>query len=227
MSDIADWQPSSESPHLQAGDLHIWKLDLSISSAKLRAHLSVDEQQRAAKMISPEERKHFIVSRGQMREILARYAGCSAVEIRFGYGEMGKPELVSSTSGIEFNLSHSGDLGLLAVTRGNPVGIDLEPVTARRNTRRIAERVFDQETLEQLRRLDEDEFVTAFCTRWTQLEAKVKALGQGVFKRTERAMGLEAHTFRPHETWIAAVAAEQPLPEMERWKLFRLDDHLS
>ena len=56
---------------------------------------------------------------------------CRSVEnLRFGYSEFGRPSLLagSSRSTLEFNVSHSGGIGLLAFAVGRKIGIDVEKV---------------------------------------------------------------------------------------------------
>ncbi len=57
---------------------------------------------------------------GAVRHILSRYVGLAAEDLCFSYGLKGKPELAGTpeTSGIKFDLSHSSEFALLAVTQG-------------------------------------------------------------------------------------------------------------
>jgi 4'-phosphopantetheinyl transferase len=69
-----------------------------------------------------------------MRTILAAYLNTTPRELAFSYARKGKPELAPDFSGarLRFNLAHSRDHALLAVTRGLSVGIDIEFIDSRR-----------------------------------------------------------------------------------------------
>lgn len=88
-----------------------------------------------------------------LREILGRYLGRSAGELRFERGRHGKPRLEAPADELGFNLSHSGSLALVAVAR-REVGVDVERIRAKRPV--------------------------DFYRRWADREARVKCLGTGL-----------------------------------------------
>ncbi|OOZ35890.1 hypothetical protein BOW51_09805 [Solemya velesiana gill symbiont] len=208
---------------MHGGDLHIWKLDLSEHGNTIHPPLSSDETRRAEKLRSEDQKKRFVVARKEMRQILAAYLECKPADISFAYGKKGKPAIKFPESDIQFNITHSGDLGLLAVTRGNPVGIDLEPVVQRKNARHIAQRVFDQAVLDELDQLEDEHFFSPFFQYWTSLESRIKAIGVGVFDYASSVSALEAHNFEPQSGWMASVSALSPLPEKTKWVMLYLD----
>ena len=67
-----------------------------------------------------------IVARGGLRRILSSYCRTPPHLIEFHTGSHGKPALLKPTSALEFNLSHSGECVLIAVTSGVPCGVDIE-----------------------------------------------------------------------------------------------------
>ncbi|MES9914017.1 MAG: 4'-phosphopantetheinyl transferase superfamily protein [Candidatus Sedimenticola sp. 4PFRAG1] len=218
-----DWQSThlpTTPPAIDRGDLHVWMLDLAESPAIAPSSLSLDEKARLEKLASGQAKRRFSSSRVQTREILAAYNNCRGGDISFSYGEKGKPSITSPAGEIEFNLSHCGDLALLAVTHGNPVGIDLEVIVPRSNARRIARRVFDQATLEKLDQLEDKEFMPAFFQHWTAMEARVKALGGGVFDFPAEVSSLSVDSFVPCPGWVASIAAAEPLSPPDQWDLF-------
>ena len=86
-------------------------------------------------------------------------------------GEHGKPEL---PGGPQFSLSHhSGSFAVLAVSDA-PMGVDIEPVTARKPI--IPRRFLLPDELEWL---GEDPSPERFARLWTRLEAALKADGRG------------------------------------------------
>lgn len=66
-----------------------------------------------------------------LREILGRYLGMPADELRFEAGQYGKPRLAAPAGNVEFNLSHSRSLALVAVAR-HEVGVDVEWIRSKR-----------------------------------------------------------------------------------------------
>jgi 4'-phosphopantetheinyl transferase len=117
-----------------------------------------------------------------MRSILGRYVSVPAQHVMFSYGVGGKPELAPAlaTSCIKFNLSHSRDFALLAVTRGLEVGVDIEFIDHALATQEIAERFFSAGEADILRSLPCQERADAFFACWTRKEAYIKALGEGL-----------------------------------------------
>jgi 4'-phosphopantetheinyl transferase len=95
------------------------------------------------------------------------------------FGRHGKP-LLAGAHGLGFNLSHSGDFGLLAVGRAAHVGADVEEIVARGNVRDLARSVCSAEEQQSLDDVDVAGLLPAFLTCWTRKEAVLKALGTGL-----------------------------------------------
>jgi 4'-phosphopantetheinyl transferase len=122
------------------------------------------------------------VGRAALRSILARYVGSAPTELRFVYGDHGKPDLAgqSGPDALRFNLAHSAGLAVAALARGRAVGIDLERIAARGSLMRIAERFFTWREDLAIKALPEAQRTRAFFTCWTRKEAYIKALGDGL-----------------------------------------------
>ena len=156
-----------------------------------------------------------------MRRILASYLGIAPENIDFSYGERGKPNIAFPETDLRFNLTHSEDLALLAISRGCNVGIDVERVRERENMLGIAKRIFPAEIFNSLRVLPKEPRTEMFVQHWTSLEARAKALGQGVFSNP--AANIPFVNFQPTEGWMAAVAAESAVPPANSWRVFHFD----
>ena len=145
--------------------------------------LSDDERARAARFKVEDTRNSFIVSRGFLRTILGDALGCVSGSISFGEGEHGKPFLegAHAKSQIEFNVSHSGDVFLYAVSRGRTVGVDVEKKKEDLPVETLAQRYF---AAGEVRRLVEEapseERLDSFYRCWTRKEAYLKARGTGL-----------------------------------------------
>jgi 4'-phosphopantetheinyl transferase len=113
-----------------------------------------------------------------VREILAAYLETSPDAIRIVTGEHGKPELADGT--LRFNLSHSGDLALVAVTRERDVGVDVERIDARRDVLLLAERALDADGAAAVREAPAAQRAVVFHRAWARREAVAKCAGTGL-----------------------------------------------
>ncbi len=111
-----------------------------------------------------------------MREILAGYLDTKPELVAFQYGERGKPQ----TSGLKFNVSHSGGLAVYAFTRDREIGVDVEEIRADIAREQIAERFFSANEVRVIRSAPEKEQALRFFRCWTRKEAYVKALAEGL-----------------------------------------------
>jgi 4'-phosphopantetheinyl transferase, N-terminal len=108
--------------------VHVWRVSIDVEPGRLRALrsvLSTDEHERAERLRFPRDRQRFVARRGLLRTILGKYVGANPRELRFSYGRFGKPAVASGKepSALEFSLSHSAGLVLLAVTKREGIGI--------------------------------------------------------------------------------------------------------
>ncbi len=192
---VRDFQPITESDAsgsvadrdftLAENQVDIWQIDIggeADSIQERRSLLSPDEAERADRFHFERHRRRFVKARAAMRQILAGYTGIRAKELTFSYGAKGKPHLSGEAEnlGIKFNLSHSHDAAILAVTRGLTAGIDIEWINPEFATEEIAERFFAQEEVERLQALPVAERADGFFACWTRKEAYIKALGDGL-----------------------------------------------
>ncbi len=116
-----------------------------------------------------------------LRHILGRYLGTPPRDIRFGTGAYGKPFLHSpATHPLHFNVAHSQQIAVYAVSRDFEVGIDLEGDRDRADYRTLAERICSPEEFTIFQQLPQDKHKAAFFSCWTRKEAFVKAEGTGL-----------------------------------------------
>ncbi|WP_157385449.1 4'-phosphopantetheinyl transferase family protein [Rhizobium freirei] len=149
--------------------------DLSTSAALL----SLDECIRTIRFVHDRDRQRFIAARTGMRIILGRYLGISPRSIGFDYGDNGKPFVQAyGAYPIHFNLSHSADLAVLAVSDRYELGIDIEEVRFLKED--IAKWFFSRREYQALRSLPADRYMDGFYRCWTRKEAFIKAHGAGL-----------------------------------------------
>jgi len=216
------WQTAPGNPELARDEVHVWRIDLddlSRSSESAVACLSQDENERASAFHFDQDRLRFLAGRSTLRRILARYCELSPREIRFTYGDQGKPELATrAETGLRFNLSHSRELALCGVTRDRTIGVDVERVRVRSNIERIASRFFSAVENAALRTIPAEQQREAFFRCWTRKEAYLKALGSGVFGGST---GFDV-SLGPGEPARLLRVHDDPL-EAARWTLCDLD----
>jgi 4'-phosphopantetheinyl transferase len=170
-------------PQLPEDEAHIWQVALNIPSDRveeLQRLLSEDEKRRAERFYFERDRRAFIIGRGLLRTLLGQYLVTDPTQIDFIYNRHGKPSLAATDNAIYFNVSHSGEIALLAFVRGRGIGVDVEYMRPELDFEKVAQRVFSSEELAALSDTPAEQRREAFFNGWTRKEAYIKAHGQGV-----------------------------------------------
>jgi len=204
-----------ETLFLPPDEVHVWQIELNAlaeAEARWRSVLSGDEKARADRFRFQRDRQRFSSTRAMLRIILGAYVGTDPETLVFQYSEKGKPGLDSS--GMEFNVSHSGNIGLLAFSRERQVGIDVEEIRQNLDPEKIARRFFSEHEQSQLAALCLPERFAGFFRCWTRKEAYIKARGEG--------LSLPLDTFdvsiEPGEQ-NALLACRMPQENITSWRL--------
>ncbi len=164
----------------QEAEVEVWRVALEPPHdivERLKTLLADDELAKAARYHFERDRRRSIVRRAALRCILAGHLGAAAAELQFAYGPQGKPSLAAPQASIPFNLSHSGELALVAVGR-QPLGVDLERSREVADADLVARRFFTPNELEIQRAASDGNQV--FLQHWTRKEAVIKAVGKGL-----------------------------------------------
>jgi 4'-phosphopantetheinyl transferase len=149
-------------------------------SALDEALLDDEERARATRFVHPPECRRFVLAHAALRLFLARCLGIHPAAVRYETGIHGKPRLGAGLPPLEFNLSHSGGLAVLAVARDRSVGVDVEQLRDVPDALNIAATHFSAAEREVLRSLPPGEQQGAFFRCWTRKEAVIKAVGEGL-----------------------------------------------
>jgi 4'-phosphopantetheinyl transferase len=171
---------------LVSGEIHVWRASLDRvreEAGRLFETLDPEERQRAARFAFERHRRRFVVARGVLRNILARYLSLHPGEIVLQFNEYGKPSLKAGAGGappLHFNVSHAEETALYAFSAELEVGVDVEYVRRDMSTAGIAEQFFSPEEVRAFRGLPEHLRTEAFFNCWTRKEAYIKALGKGL-----------------------------------------------
>ena len=187
---VPGWRTSGFPPapgkiRLSSADVHVWLLDLDQPDWLIRRlceTLDGQERARGDRFVFSTDRAHYTAAHGLVRHVLASYLGIPPAEVIYGYGPHGKPYLVmaGAPAVLRFNISHSANLCLCAVTLGREVGVDIEWIRVDQDHRGIADRYFSPAERAALLALPVEQLVSAFYDCWTRKEAHLKATGDGL-----------------------------------------------
>ena len=184
--------------HVAQVEVVVARLDVDQEAVHaLSAWLSDEERQRAGRFRLARDRRRYTVARGRLRQLLADRLCTHPRLVALCYGAHGKPRLAPGSAAADwrFNVSHSGDLALLAFCRGRELGIDVEAVHAVQDADSIAAWYFPPREL------------AAFLS----LAPSDKALGDGLHRPPMRSDDTDwrLHGFCPESGYVAALAVER------------------
>ncbi len=215
-------------------EVHSWcvRLDVpSATSAGLYATLSPDERDRSARFRFTRDRQRFIAARGILRTLLGRYLGTRPDQIRFAYNAFGKPELGPELgSRLRFNVSHSTDLALIAITTDAAIGVDLECIRPHSDYGEIARSVFSAAEVDHLNNTPRHLYPQAFLSCWTKKEAYVKARGEGLAhapRDLDEIGRWSLYTLQPAPGYIGALVVEGRGRRLRQWHYQRSNRYAS
>ncbi len=182
---------------LVPGEIQVWRVRLDQVPA---LPPTPGESARASRFATAILRRRYLRAHAALRAILGRFTGA---RLDFALQDKGKPYLPHAPE-IQFNLSHSKDMALVAVALDVPVGVDIERVRPMADHAAIAERFFPPSATQPADAAD-------FFRRWTRFEAVLKAQGLGLYGagcELEGAWMVREIDAGPG--FVAAVAASGP-----------------
>ncbi|MBG0811069.1 4'-phosphopantetheinyl transferase superfamily protein [Methylosinus sp. H3A] len=165
-------------PDVGDGRIEVLRLDFDLEAPWPDADwdvLTAEERERALRFLRHEDRLRMISTRAALRRLLGERLGVDPSTLRFTAGRYGRPELAG---GVSFNVSHSGDFALIAISQRWAVGVDIEQV---RETSDLAGLASLALTAEEHEGID----AAGFFARWTAKEAALKALGLGIVEKLQ------------------------------------------
>lgn len=171
--------------------VHIWRAALDEAGWPEAERLPTPERERAASFLREEPGRRWVAAHWAMRLVLEGYLEEPAAQIELELGDNGKPRL-RNRDGIEFNLSHSNGLALVAVTEAREVGVDVELIEPGRDLVALAERALDPDDVAAVRAASESERAAVFYAAWTRYEARLKCLGAVAVENVNVAPGYAA-----------------------------------
>ena len=182
-------------PHEGPSDVSLWRVDFAFDASledAAFAALSNDERTRAGNFHRHEDALRFATVRVALREQLARYLGMTAHAVRFKLDENRRPCLADSDA-CDFNVSHAGAHGLIAMSPRRRVGVDIEQCSDTFDWRSIVSLTLDASEAAWIEQLDAAQQISAFYDAWVAKEALVKTTGVGITR------GLQHLTVLPRD----------------------------
>lgn len=178
------WVATPADLEISCSHIDVWHCTLDIAADQineLRKYLSRQERHRADQFLFADKRNQFVCTRARLRQCLALGSGLPADEIEIKTDASGKPYLAGQarSTDIHFNISHTNGLALIAITRAQPVGIDVESVAQNVQHTRLAENYFSTREKNAIASLPPEQVPAAFFACWTRKEAVLKAVGVG------------------------------------------------
>ncbi len=206
-------------------EVHLWHLnflELQYLKNQLHAFLSLEEQELYASFSTQKKQKEFIFTRGCLRFLLGQYLKKEPSQLQFTILKNGKPFLKEGD--LFFNLSHSHNQALIAISQDFEVGVDLEYLHSKRSIQKIAHRYFSEQEKTLLQKTPQEKKEKVAYQLWTAKEALMKGSGEGlplgidqvVIPYKENAdkielnegllKGWSLHFFSPDPNYVGALA---------------------
>ncbi|MGK7941237.1 MAG: 4'-phosphopantetheinyl transferase superfamily protein [Crocosphaera sp.] len=179
------WKDPSPKLTINSQEIHLWKTNLQQSSLNIKNGFKIlnqEEKIKAQKFHFEQHQQRFIIARSTLKRILSLYLSLPPETIEFQYSDHGKPQLVDHLNNkqLQFNLSHSQDLAIYAITPYYLIGVDVEYVRPMRDAENIAKRFFSAQEFQRINSLSPVNKNKEFLTLWTAKEAYLKAIGKGL-----------------------------------------------
>jgi len=153
--------------------------------------LNDDEKVKVASFTRPGIQKKYIKTRGVLRKVLGEYLEIKSQDIEIKIAEHGKPFVENEA--LFFNLSHTANRLVIAVSNNSEIGIDLEQYKYRKNLQGLVKKCFSEEEKHFWESLSAQQQVMLFYQLWVRKEAFVKAIGRGI------AVGLDQCVINPKQ----------------------------
>ncbi|MDH5603978.1 MAG: 4'-phosphopantetheinyl transferase superfamily protein [Cyclobacteriaceae bacterium] len=173
---VLDWQI----PVLGEGEVHIWVLPLEKGGLLYESCEGVltDQQLKRRDFLAFEQDKEaYVISQGSLTLLLSAYLKIAAKEVQLGRAQKGKPFSVDNPT-LQFNLSNSGGLCVVAFCLHHPVGIDIEKVRQLPDLEVLIDCNFTRVEKADIRKSDNP--LRRFFQFWTMKESYLKAIGEGM-----------------------------------------------
>lgn len=162
--------------------IHLWYIPydvITVSLNSLFSILSVEEQNKANDFYFNKHKTAYILRKLALRVILSQYCMINPNAINFKYNYYQKPYFVTNPFNLQFNMSHSHNMAILAITKKHPIGVDIECIKPIKNITGIANQLFSPQEYSKFVLVPSNQKIETFYKIWTRKEAFIKAIGKG------------------------------------------------
>lgn len=163
---------------LNESRIDLWQFSLEHELNIADQILNDEERARADRFYFSKHKRRFSTARATLRIILGRYLNTSPERLEFTYNSHGKPAVVNSQK-LQFNVSHSEDMAIVAVGKNYALGVDIEQYSAR-PYEGIAKSLFSAQEFSEFEKVPRSSKAAVFFHVWAQKEAFIKAAGLGL-----------------------------------------------
>lgn len=139
--------------------------------------LNTHEKQQVNRQKVESVRSQRILSRGFLRLVLSQKTNKHAQDIQLHTGKHGKPYLGNNS--LYFNVSHTKNILVLALSTQYEVGIDIEYKDINIQAENMPKQCFHPQEWKYFQQLSHSNKQVFFLKMWTKKEAATKAVGLG------------------------------------------------
>ncbi|WP_337078467.1 4'-phosphopantetheinyl transferase family protein [Acinetobacter pittii] len=159
----------------------------------------------------PKAARLFLISRVLVKTVLADKLGISPHEVNIQLHPNGKP-FVEGSKAVYFNLSHSANIIVLAVTEAGEIGIDVERLDREFEWRRVDSVLASSEIewIKQNELIDPSTVYQRFFQIWTLKESYIKCTGEGMSRHLKK---LNFHVLAEHIEFLDSTRDIQKTEE--------------
>ena len=172
-------------PFTQLDGAAVVHVDLEPNEANERlawGWLDAAERHRADRFQHVGARRRYVLCRASLRSLLCRALDCGNQHLAFGAAEHGKPFVIVDgiDAPFDFNVSHSGRHGLIALSPRGRVGVDVEERVQQPNLDVLIGAVLGPHEQAEVAAASGRRKLQLFLDLWTMKEALSKAQGMGL-----------------------------------------------
>ena len=146
--------------------------------------LSAAEIARAARFGTDALRHRWMAGRAALRQVLAVTLAVAPSEVALRRGVRGRPELAEDSARLDFNVSHTRDVALMAIAHeaapATRIGVDIEHTEREVGVDMLEKKFLAPRERERISGLSPDVRRRQFLHHWTCKEAMSKATGDGI-----------------------------------------------
>ncbi|HET9088432.1 MAG TPA: 4'-phosphopantetheinyl transferase superfamily protein [Acidobacteriaceae bacterium] len=206
------WPIPERVPELHSDQVQAWAWDLDRQPKLIDWQLlDPEELQRARRFVYSQDRDRYVRAHAGMRCLLGSYARIEPRDVEFSKDACGKPRMIRPNHGepssrLFFNLSHTANVAVLALSARHEIGVDVEAENPR--NAKVAERYFSTLELHTLGTLPPELWLRGFYRCWTGKEALLKGEGRGL-SGSLHSFDIQADPRQPAA--LLAVRAQSPV----------------